>query len=82
MQGDCEMAACRSRCWLQYLQQSRRRELTCEYGIKYWRRRRAAENAMVASMAGNDIGPAWGLFSGPSCLSVTMADDRERITRD
>ena len=34
---------------------------------------------MVASVAGDDIGPARGLFSGAYCLSITMADDRERI---
>ena len=82
MLRDCEVAARRSRYWLQYLQQARRRELTCEHGIIYWRRRRAAENAMIASVAGDYIGPVWGLFGGPSCLGVTMTDDRERITRD
>ena len=32
MLRDCEVAARRSRYWLQYLQQARRRELTCEHG--------------------------------------------------
>ena len=35
MQGDSEMAARRSRCWLKYLQLSCRYKLTCEYEIKY-----------------------------------------------
>ena len=65
MLRNCEVAARRSRYWLQYLQQAHRHELTCEHGNEYWRRRRAAENAMVASMAGDYIGPVWGLFAAP-----------------
>ena len=79
MRRDCEVTAHQGRCWLQYLQQAHRRELTCECGIECWRRRGAAENAMVASVAGDDIGPAWGLFGGR--LGITMADERERIAR-
>ena len=37
---------------------------------------------MVTSVAGDDIGPVWGLFGGRYRLGITMADDRERITRD
>jgi hypothetical protein len=81
MQGDCEVVARRSGCWLQYLQKAPRRELTCEHGIKYWRRRRAAEVAVVASMTGDDIGQTWGLLGRCYPLGITMADDRERITR-
>ena len=66
MRRDCSVTACRSRCRLQYLQQTQRHELTCEYGNEHWRRRGAAETAMVASMAREDVGPAWGLFSSPS----------------
>ena len=82
MRRDRVVIAHRGRYRLQYLQQARRRELTCEHGIKYWRRRGAAENAMVASVAGDYIGPVWGLFGGRYRRGITMADDREWVTRD
>ena len=36
---------------------------------------------MIARMTGNDYRAAWGLFGRRYRLGVTMADDRERITR-
>ena len=80
MGRDCEVTAHRGRYRLQYLQQARRRELTCEHEFESWRRRRAAEIAMVASVAGNDIGPVWGLFGRCYALGIAMADDSEWIT--
>jgi hypothetical protein len=78
---DGEVTAHRSRCRLQYLQQAHGREVTREYGIEGWRGRSAAEIAVVASVARDEIGPAWSLFGGSCRLSITMADDRERVTR-
>ena len=36
---------------------------------------------MVASMAGQTIGPVWGLFGRRYRLRITMADDRKRFIR-
>lgn len=82
MGSDCEVTTQRSQLRVQYLHQARRRELTCKHGIEDWCHRRAAEIALVASVTGDDIRPAWGLFGRRCRLRITVADDRERIADD
>ena len=80
MRRDCKVTAHCSRYRLQQLQQAHRRELAREYGNGHWRSRHTAKGAVIASLAGNTIGPVWRLFGRCYALGIAMADDSERIT--